>query len=330
MKKVLIPIIALVLILGGLVTYLFVQKVMALQDEKEQSQDLTASDLEDETEATTEEDEDDVDETTKETSTEASQKIPQIEMTLLNDFKRQLLGESVEFKDEKGQTQTATLTDENLILVEFNEMTTTSETEVLARYDLVLRHESGIVKGEISTRFTYENRSWKRDADFMHSASLEYIEASSFLNTQSDVLSLAISSAEASSVRAPLSPNVYEASNVHDRNLKTAWVEGASDDGIGEYIRVYLDGTHQVSFLKIHNGYHKSETLYAENHRPATVNISGGNGESLSYTFKDEMAETVIYLGAWTTDYIQINIVSTYPGDDLMDTCISEISVLGK
>lgn len=329
MKKILIPIIALVLILGGLVTYLFVQKVMALQDEKEHSQGLKTSDLEDETEATTEVDEDEVDDAT-ESSTESSQKIPQIEMTLIDDFKQHLTGETVAFKDEKGQINTSTLTDENLILVEFKEMISNSDTEIIAHYNTISRHEAGVIKGEITATYTYENQTWQRVEGLQNTATLELISASSYLDSQTDVLSLAISSSEASSVRTPLKPNVYEASNVHDRDLKTAWVEGASDDGVGEYIRLYLDGTHQVSFLKIHSGYHKSETLYAENHRPATVNISGGNGESLSYTFTDEMAETVIYLGAWTTDYIQINIVSTYPGDELMDTCISEISVLGK
>lgn len=331
MKKFLIPIIALVVILGGLVTYLFVQKVIAIQDEKAQVTELEEDDLEDETEATTDEDtDDDLDDEAKANSVDSTQKIPQIEMSLISDIKRHIIGKTLDFNDEKGLAKTLTVSEENLILIEYKEMISHSEKEVLARYELISRYESGIVKGDITALFTYENQSWRNTEDFQNTSSLEFIEASSYLDMQTDVLSLAISSAEASSVRAPLKPNVYEASNVHDRDLKTAWVEGASDDGVGEYIRLYLDGTHQVSFLKIHNGYHKSESLYAENHRPATVNISGGNGESLSYTFTDEMAETVIYLGAWTTDYIQINIVSTYPGDDLMDTCISEISVLGK
>ena len=63
-----------------------------------------------------------------------------------------MTGETVAFKDEKGQTNTSTLTDENLILVEFKEMISNSDTEIIAHYNMISRHEAGDFFNEMSAQ----------------------------------------------------------------------------------------------------------------------------------------------------------------------------------
>lgn len=59
----------------------------------------------------------------------------------------------------------------------------------------------------------------------------------------------------------------HPAGYANDKNLSTAWVEGAQNDGIGEWIK--LSGTNQqtLSGLRIINGYAKSSDLYGKNNR---------------------------------------------------------------
>ena len=70
-----------------------------------------------------------------------------------------------------------------------------------------------------------------------------------------------------SSVLAPQFGFNYRPSNVTDSRLDTAWVEGVSGDGIGEWIVVDLRTALTGVRARLWNGYHKNAGLYARNNR---------------------------------------------------------------
>ena len=65
--------------------------------------------------------------------------------------------------------------------------------------------------------------------------------------------------------------NKYSAVSAIDGDYQTAWVEGASGDGIGESIFVSIPNNCIV--INIQGGYGKSETLFYQNNRPKTVRL---------------------------------------------------------
>lgn len=73
---------------------------------------------------------------------------------------------------------------------------------------------------------------------------------------------------EASSFLSPQNGNTYFASNAHDFDLRTAWVEGAKGYGIGEYIEYYFEAlSPRITEIRIYNGYFKSEQAWEDNSR---------------------------------------------------------------
>ena len=59
----------------------------------------------------------------------------------------------------------------------------------------------------------------------------------------------------------------YCACRLFDKDVTTAWVEGAKGDGIGEYVLIVQENTFPDK-IHINNGYQKSESLYLKNWRP--------------------------------------------------------------
>ncbi len=65
----------------------------------------------------------------------------------------------------------------------------------------------------------------------------------------------------------------YSACRLFDKDVTTAWVEGAKGDGIGEYVLIGQKNTFPDK-IHINNGYQKTESLYFKNGRPKTLKIS--------------------------------------------------------
>ncbi|MDD2278287.1 MAG: hypothetical protein PHD06_04290 [Bacteroidales bacterium] len=57
----------------------------------------------------------------------------------------------------------------------------------------------------------------------------------------------------------------YGSINLTDGDIKTAWVEGEPDDGVGQ--SVYISIPNNCRTINIFNGYTKSKTLFAQNNR---------------------------------------------------------------
>lgn len=86
--------------------------------------------------------------------------------------------------------------------------------------------------------------------------------------------------------------NGYPPINAVDDNVNTAWVEGAEGDGIGEWLEFEAAGIHEVSGIKLINGYAKSEDLYYANNRIKKLRI-----ELPGVTTIEKSLEDGIFLG---------------------------------
>lgn len=137
-----------------------------------------------------------------------------------------------------------------------------------------------------------------------------------------------IRSVEASSYLSESNLNlVHSPDRMLDGSLTTGWVEGASGQGIGEYVTFYFDDTYMVSGIEIYAGYHKRNDLYYKNSRPKDVYIEFADGSGESFTLDDVMsAQYIEFSNPVATESIRLRIDSVYKGNAFEDTVITELS----
>ncbi|GAA0722173.1 hypothetical protein GCM10009430_24310 [Aquimarina litoralis] len=151
-------------------------------------------------------------------------------------------------------------------------------------------------------------------------ASVAQVAASSYLSSQGNT--------------------TYSPKNAHDFDYKSAWVEGVSGYGIGEYITYsFPQENPRITTISIVNGYVKSEKAWRANSRVKKIKMylddepyailmmedkraahhftvpPIGNGDRHNY---DELSK----LPDWT---LKFEILEVYPGEKYEDTVISEI-----
>lgn len=136
----------------------------------------------------------------------------------------------------------------------------------------------------------------------------------------------------ASTVTIYASSVLYESGQNHspqvllDGYVDTAWVEGVSGYGSGEYVRIGFPAGTVVHGMGIVNGYQKSESLFWKNSAPSTLIVGSGNtlyrvNLTAGYGYYEEFN-----LGSLVTDgSFYIIIENVRPGSAYKDTCISEI-----
>ena len=135
------------------------------------------------------------------------------------------------------------------------------------------------------------------------------------------------SSGESSSLSSQGSSNYYS-SNLHDWNPRTAWVEGKTDYGIGEYFEVDLP--HGGNNIGIFNGYQKNSEAWNNNSRVKKLKIYG-DGKAICYVIlADKMGIQQFDLPP-NSDYswYRFEIVDVFPGLKWKDVAISEICSFG-
>lgn len=72
----------------------------------------------------------------------------------------------------------------------------------------------------------------------------------------------------ASSYLKALNENSYQPENAHDLNFKHAWIEGAKNYGIGEYLTYHFSaGSPRITKIIVANGYVKDRTIWENNSR---------------------------------------------------------------
>lgn len=124
----------------------------------------------------------------------------------------------------------------------------------------------------------------------------------------------------------------YKVENVIDDNPSTAWIEGVSDDGIGQFIQFSSNNTFRVDKIDIINGFSKNQKTYMKNNRVKKVIIEFSDKSQQVYELEyNNMEYQTIDIGGINTNSVKVIIQEVYTnGRVYKDTCISEISVYGQ
>ena len=124
----------------------------------------------------------------------------------------------------------------------------------------------------------------------------------------------------------------YKVENVIDDNPSTAWIEGVSDDGIGQFIQFSSNNTFRVDKIDIINGFSKNQKTYMKNNRVKKVIIEFSDKSQQVYELEDNNMEyQTIDIGGINTNSVKVIIQEVYTnGRVYKETCISEISVYGQ
>ncbi len=138
-----------------------------------------------------------------------------------------------------------------------------------------------------------------------------------------------------SSHLAPQGENYYDVYRLFDGQMGTAWVEGGSGGGFGEFITLRLiaiaGNVENYIYLKgfeINNGYCKDRETWIKNGRVKKIRIYLNGKGIYNGNLEDTMREQRISLGRHLVkidDVIKIEIRGVYPGSKYEDTAISEL-----
>jgi hypothetical protein len=121
----------------------------------------------------------------------------------------------------------------------------------------------------------------------------------------------------------------YDAQNLLDAKLATAWNEDAPGDGEGEWVRFGFAEIVTIGRIDIANGYQSDKTTYANNPRVRELRLTFSDGSSQRVQLKDEMGYQTITLEPKKTEWLRMTIVSTYPGEKWADAALSEVRLYG-
>src|SRR6266480_4345490 len=131
--------------------------------------------------------------------------------------------------------------------------------------------------------------------------------------------------ASASSIRLAVQSNTYYPANAIDCKRSTAWIEGVDGPGLGEWIRFDFDREIVLHRILIQPGYFKSQQIWAENNRLATLTAQFSDCTSRDLNFNDRMDSQKVDVGAVRTKWVRFVIKSVYYGTD-PDTALSEVA----
>tara|TARA_B100001287_G_C22641348_1_gene510307 strand:- start:489 stop:1514 length:1026 start_codon:yes stop_codon:yes gene_type:complete len=131
---------------------------------------------------------------------------------------------------------------------------------------------------------------------------------------------------DASSTLKATDSNTYYLENLSDLKHKTAWIEGKSDYGIGEYFIVKSD----FGFNYIENGYQKSSKSWKNNSRVKTFKVYKNGTPICFLRLKDLMGGQRFDLPVENDyAYFKFEIVDVYKGERWSDVAITHLDYIG-
>ncbi|WP_370141367.1 NADase-type glycan-binding domain-containing protein [Bradyrhizobium yuanmingense] len=131
-----------------------------------------------------------------------------------------------------------------------------------------------------------------------------------------------------SSMLKPQFGNSYGAANLFDASTGTAWVEGASGNGIGEWITIEFETVRRVKSIRVHNGYQKSPDIFAKNNRVRQLRVLFSGGESQTFVLDDKLSAQLLTLRPPVSAYwMQFIIDDVWAGNKYTDTAITKLLV---
>ncbi|SLN60405.1 hypothetical protein TRL7639_03335 [Falsiruegeria litorea R37] len=130
------------------------------------------------------------------------------------------------------------------------------------------------------------------------------------------------------SVLASQSGNSYGPRNVTDGNHRTAWVEGAQGQGIGEAFTIVFNEPVLINRWSLRNGYAKSNKTYTRNSRVRELRLKFSNGKQTHFTMDDtpDWQGTSALSEYGPVSWITFEIMDVYPGTHYQDTAITELA----
>ncbi len=117
----------------------------------------------------------------------------------------------------------------------------------------------------------------------------------------------------------------YHPTYVLDDDAKTAWVEGAEGDGVGESLTVQLSALKSARALRLvlTPGYQKSKALFAAN---GVRDLSGVKTASVDLTVKPTWGtQTFEVPTTGGLAFVTLTVKAVRPGATYRDTCLSDV-----
>ncbi|OON98266.1 MAG: hypothetical protein ATN35_05620 [Epulopiscium sp. Nele67-Bin004] len=138
------------------------------------------------------------------------------------------------------------------------------------------------------------------------------------------------SSIVASSQLADEGNHNYSPYKTQDWDDSTAWVEGVSGDGVGEWILFNLQPNTEIRAFIMTNGLTTNENLYLANNRIKKARLDFSDGSSCILNFADNELDPqgINWENPVVTDYVKVTILETYAGTKYNDTCISKVDIM--
>ncbi len=132
----------------------------------------------------------------------------------------------------------------------------------------------------------------------------------------------------------------YQAKNIIDNNLSTAWVEGKPDDGIGESIVIVMTptiaggkilGAYMIKGIAFINGYCENKRLFSLNNRVKKMKLTYTDYKvkrSMIINLEDNMSlQYFAFDEPRLISELTLTILEVYKGTKYSDTAISEIKI---
>ena len=132
----------------------------------------------------------------------------------------------------------------------------------------------------------------------------------------------------ASSTRKP--EESYPPSQLFDGSIDFGWVEGAEDDGIGEWVSIELDQEIQLTGLEIFNGYQRLNELFQKNGALTGLTVSDGKDSETLKIADKQGGQRVFLTKPLSGKSFRFTIESVRTGSKWKDTVISELILLGE
>jgi hypothetical protein len=117
----------------------------------------------------------------------------------------------------------------------------------------------------------------------------------------------------------------FQATNLVDGDLTTAWIEGAKEAGLGEWVRFEFSEPTLLAKIEIANGYQKDTSTFAANPRVRLLSIQFSSGATYLVELYDTPDFQSIVPAGEAIEWIKLVIVSVYPGKSNEDTALSEV-----
>lgn len=151
--------------------------------------------------------------------------------------------------------------------------------------------------------------------------------------TSPDTARIFPSTSKSSSSLPPTDEFTYGPANLSDNDLATAWNEGASGDGVGEWVSFTFNEPVLLSRIDIANGYQRDQKRFLGNERVRGLRIEYSTGEVQDLQLYDDMGyqevQPVVAATVGVTS-VRLTILSVYPGESWEDAALSEVRFIGK